>query len=95
MICKPEEDHVITPETVVVYENGRRLVVRKGSLPEREILTGVGPVAVSQPGARDKRQGKRWTPLPVSVIREAPETRDQINYFALRSAHGQVVAHVS
>jgi len=41
----------------IVDEHGRRLVVRNGSLPEREILTGVGPVTVSQPRVRDKRSG--------------------------------------
>ena len=40
----------------IVDENGRRLVVRNGSLPEREILTGVGSVAVNQPRVRDKRR---------------------------------------
>jgi len=30
----------------IVDENERQLVVRNGSLPEREILTGIGPVAV-------------------------------------------------
>jgi transposase-like protein len=34
---------------------GRRLVVRNGHLPQREVLTGVGPVAVRQPRVRDKR----------------------------------------
>jgi len=33
---------------------GRRLVVRNGSLPAREILTGAGPLPVSQPRVRDK-----------------------------------------
>ena len=39
----------------LVDENGRRLVVRNGSLPERDILTGIGPIAVTQPRVRDKR----------------------------------------
>lgn len=39
----------------IVDEDGRRLVVRNGLLPEREIVTGVGPVAVRQPRVRDKR----------------------------------------
>jgi transposase-like protein len=34
--------------------NGRRLVVRNGSLPEREILTGAGKLTVRQPRARDR-----------------------------------------
>lgn len=39
----------------IVDEDGRRLVVRNGCLPEREIVTGVGPVTVKQPRVRDKR----------------------------------------
>jgi putative transposase len=45
----------INDRTDFLDENGRRMVVRNGSLPEREILTGVGPVAVSQPRVRVKR----------------------------------------
>ena len=33
---------------------GRRRVVRHGQLPEREIMTGIGPVAVRQPRVRDR-----------------------------------------
>lgn len=39
----------------VVDEQARRQVVRNGYLPEREILTGVGPIEVKQPRVRDKR----------------------------------------
>lgn len=39
----------------VVDENGRRVVVRNGHLPEREITTGLGPIVVKQPRVRDKR----------------------------------------
>ena len=35
-------------------ENGRRRVVRHGHLPEREVMTGIGPVAVRQPRVRDR-----------------------------------------
>ncbi|MFW6125209.1 MAG: transposase [Pirellulales bacterium] len=34
---------------------GRRVVVRNGYLPERQILTGAGAIAVHQPRVRDKR----------------------------------------
>lgn len=30
-------------------DNGRRMVVRNGFLPERSILTGIGPITVRQP----------------------------------------------
>src|SRR5690606_33476106 len=39
-------------------EQGRRLVVRNGHLPSREILTGAGPLDVSQPRVRDKSPDK-------------------------------------
>ena len=34
---------------------GQRQVVRNGHLPEREIITGVGPLEVRQPRVRDRR----------------------------------------
>jgi transposase-like protein len=39
-------------------ESGRRYVVRNGHLPEREIMTGIGPVSVQVPKVRD-RSGTR------------------------------------
>ena len=33
--------------------SGRQTVVRNGYLPEREILTGIGPVSVQVPKVRD------------------------------------------
>jgi putative transposase len=35
-------------------EDGHRRVVRHGYLPEREVMTGIGPVAVRQPRVRDR-----------------------------------------
>ena len=35
-------------------EAGRQRVVRHGHLPEREVMTGIGPVAVRQPRVRDR-----------------------------------------
>jgi len=35
-------------------EEGRQRVVRHGHLPEREIMTGIGPVAVRCPRVRDR-----------------------------------------
>jgi putative transposase len=42
-------------------EDGRRRLVRHGHLPEREIVTGIGPVAVRAPRVRDRggRDGER------------------------------------
>ena len=38
-------------------EDGYRRVVRHGHLPEREVMTGIGPVAVRQPRVRDREAG--------------------------------------
>ncbi len=37
-----------------VDENGRRLVVRNGYMPSRELVTGAGALEISQPRVRDK-----------------------------------------
>ena len=36
-------------------ENGRRLEVRNGTMPERNILTGMGPLAIRQPRVDDRK----------------------------------------
>ena len=35
-------------------EDGRQRIVRHGHLPEREVMTGIGAVAVRQPRIRDR-----------------------------------------
>src|SRR5258706_16216289 len=35
-------------------QRGHQRVVRHGHLPEREVMTGIGPVAVRQPRVRDR-----------------------------------------
>lgn len=47
-------------------QDGRRLVVRNGSLPAREILTGAGPIEVRQGRVRDK------SPDPQARVQFAP-----------------------
>ncbi len=42
-------------------ENGRRAIVRNGYLPERSILTGIGPINIKQPRVRDKRNEVNFT----------------------------------
>ena len=42
-------------------ERGHRMVVRNGSLPERELVTGIGPVKVKQPRIRDRREGELFS----------------------------------
>ena len=44
-------------------EEGRRLVVRNGHLPERELVTGIGPLKIRQPRVDDRAldQDKRFS----------------------------------
>ena len=39
----------------ITAADGRRRVVRNGSMPERTIITGVGPIEVKQPRVHDRR----------------------------------------
>ena len=49
-------------------DGGRQRLVRHGHLPEREVMTGIGPVTVCQPRVRDRQPGRgdgeriRFTP---------------------------------
>ncbi len=45
----------------VVDTDGRRVVVRNGHLPERELVTGVGPVSIQQPRVRDRSGTQKYT----------------------------------
>lgn len=46
---------------VIRDEEGKRLVVRNGRLPQREIITGIGRVQIEQPRVNDRRLGKKYT----------------------------------
>ena len=48
-------------------ESGHQRVVRHGHLPEREVMTGIGPVAVQQPRVRD-REAKAADPERVRFM---------------------------
>ena len=53
---------------------GQQRVVRHGHLPERAIMTGIGPVAVRQPRVRDREatEGER-IPIDPAAVRAAVE----------------------
>jgi hypothetical protein len=42
-----------------VDENGQRLVIRNGHLPEREVISGAGPIPVRQTRVRHRDKGRR------------------------------------
>lgn len=68
-----EADEWIRLFAGVVDDQGRRQVVRNGDLPEREVLTGVGPLAITKPRVRDKTGERKFTSqiLP-SFMRRVP-----------------------
>ncbi len=45
----------------------RRRIVRHGYLPEREVQTGIGPVAVRCPRVRDRGAGETGVPIKNQV----------------------------
>jgi len=45
----------------ILDENGHRMVVRNGHMPERNLVTGVGPLPIKRPRVHDKRPGHRFT----------------------------------
>jgi putative transposase len=49
-------------------EAGRQLVVRNGSLPERTILTGIGPVEVKQPRVHDRRPASQREKFSSAIL---------------------------
>src|SRR5215469_2771887 len=56
---------------------GHQRVVRHGHLPEREIMTGIGPVAVRQPRVRDREaaEGERIRYSPSILPRYARRSK--------------------
>jgi putative transposase len=53
-------------------ENGQRLVVRNGHLPEREIVSGIGPIKVRQPRVRHRDQGRFSSAILPRFMRRTP-----------------------
>ncbi len=69
-------------------EDGRARLVRHGYLPEREILTGIGPVAVKVPRVRDRELGAdkiTFTPgiLP-RYLRKAKSVEELLSWLYLK-----------
>ena len=58
-----EVDRFIAAHSGPVDDEGRRLVVRNGRLPARELLTGAGKIEVQQPRVRDH------SPTPAGRVR--------------------------
>ena len=53
-------------------KNGQRLVVRNGHLPEREVISGVGPIPGRQPRVRHRDQGRFTSAILPKYMRRPP-----------------------
>ena len=58
---KGEVADYVEKHTHLCDESGRRLVVRNGSCPERELITGIGKLPVRQPRVHDRREGQAFS----------------------------------
>jgi transposase-like protein len=58
----------VSARSDLVGENGRRLVVRNGHLPERSILTPMGTIPVKQPRVRDRRDADEREGFQSSIL---------------------------
>ena len=67
-------------------EQGRQGVVRNGYLPEREVLTGIGPVAVKVPRVRDRTgdQARFESKLVPTYVRRAASVDAVLPWLYLR-----------
>jgi putative transposase len=54
MSCKSSSRTLLSYHADKLTDDGRPRLVRHGHLPEREIVTGIGPVAVRCPRVRDR-----------------------------------------
>jgi len=53
-------------------ESGERSVVRNGHLPERDLVTGVGPVKIRQPRVRHREGGNFSSEILPKYMRRVP-----------------------
>lgn len=69
-------------------EDGRLRLVRHGHLPEREVLTGVGPVPVKVPRVRDRGDGDEKVKFVPSILprylRKAASVEDLLPWLYLK-----------
>ena len=69
-------------------EDGRARVVRHGHLPERDVMTGIGPVPVKVPRVRDRKPGEDKITFTPSILprylRKAKSVEDLLPWLYLK-----------
>ncbi|MDP7105319.1 MAG: IS256 family transposase [SAR202 cluster bacterium] len=63
-----EVEAYVSARTCLVDDDGRQQVVRNGYLPQRKIMTGLGPVEVQQPRVRDRRPAHEREKFTSSIL---------------------------
>ena len=90
-----ELDALLASYKNVTDISGRQTVVRNGYLPEREILTGMGPVTVKIPKVRDRSGGgvKFNSSMVPPYIRKAKSLEAALPWLYLKGIypHGALV----
>ena len=64
--------------THIKDDKGHRMVVRNGKLPERSLVTGVGPLKIRQPRIHDKREGESFTSSILPLYMRRVPTIDKL-----------------
>jgi transposase-like protein len=81
-----EVEALLSEYASVTLLDGRRSVVRKGYFPEREVLTGIDPVAVQVPKVRDRSGAgvKFNSSLVPPYVRRTPRVSAAIPWLYLK-----------
>ena len=60
-----EVDEFVQKQSILRDENGKRIVSKNGYMPQRDIVTGMGPINIKQPRIDDRQlsqhDGQRFT----------------------------------
>jgi len=54
-----EVDEFVQKQSTLRDENGKKIVSKNGYMPQRDIVTGMGPLTITQPRVDDRSLGKR------------------------------------
>jgi hypothetical protein len=83
-VVEAEVEAFLATYAGLVDQQGRRRVVRHGHAPERQIQTGIGPVAVRRPKVRDRGVGEaspiRFTSAVLPAYLRRTVDRTAINH---------------
>lgn len=90
MLARALEEEVATyveEHQGMVDEEGRRLVVRNGYMPERSLVTGIGPIAIKRPRVDDrvlKQEGRFTSAILPRYMRRVPSVDNLIPVLYLK-----------